>query len=96
MGTKVDFFDDDTMRIRFPARSWEVAHDTIETLKENPPDGYRLTSSQVSRKGSTRSGRRCNIRLYFKYVDYRVTPMTISDGRKWFHPYMVEAQGDLP
>jgi hypothetical protein len=93
VAVEVDFAEDGAMRVRFSGRTWTLAHGVIEGLKEDPPDGYRLVSSQVTRRGSTRSGRRCSIRLYFKYVDSRVTPMTMEDGRSWFHPHMVEAQG---
>lgn len=81
------------MKVRFPARRWDLAHDVIEELKENPPNGYRLISSQVNRKGATRSGHRCNIKLLFRYVDHRVEPLNEAQGRRLFIPYATQASG---
>lgn len=81
------------MRVRFPARTWELAHDTIEWLKENPPEGYRLVESQVKPRGGKKSGRRCNIRLIFNYVDDRVAPLATSGAKQFFEPHAMEAQG---
>ena len=95
MSLKVDVFDDGALCVRFPARRWETAHDVIESLKENPPSGYRLVESQVKPRGVSKSGRRCNVRLFFNYVDDRVLPLDVESGLKEFTPYMLRAQGVL-
>ncbi len=79
--------------VRFPGRTWEFAHDVIEHLKENPPSGYRMVKSQVTPRGAHKSGRRCNIRLTFNYVDDRVAKLATSGVKEFFEPYALEAQG---
>ena len=81
------------MRVRFPARTWELAHDVIEVLKENPPEGYRLTESKVQPRSVSKSGRRCNVRLTFDYVDTRIPQLATSGAKAFFEPYALEAQG---
>jgi hypothetical protein len=79
--------------IRFPARTWELAHDTIENLKENPPTGYRMIESRVTPRGSTKGGRRCNVSLRFNRFDDRVPPLATSGAKYFFEPYALDAQG---
>ena len=93
MTVKVDIQNGTGMMIRFPARSWELAHDAIELLKESPPEGYRLIESQVKPRGERKSGRRCNVRLVFNYVDDRVPPLATSGAKTYFEPFMLKAQG---
>jgi hypothetical protein len=81
------------IRIRFPARSWELAHETIEELKEQPPEGYRMIESQVKPRGTRKSGRRCNVRLTFTQIDDRVPPLATSGAKAYFEPYALDAQG---
>ena len=93
MEIKVDFSGGGLMRVRFPGRTWNLAHDVVEDLKDHPPEGYTLLSSQVNRRGSTRSGRRCNIKLLFRYTDSRVEPLTAKQSLLMFVPYAAQAQG---
>jgi hypothetical protein len=80
------------MIIRFPARSWEMAHNVIEVLKASPPKGYRMIESKVKPRGAHKSGRRCNVRLTFIHIDVRI-PIFAADGAKaFFEPYALEAQ----
>jgi len=93
VSVKVWVAENNDVRVRFPARSWEHAHDVVEKLKEKPPIGYRLVESKVTPRGEHKSGRRCNVRLKFLHVDDRVSPMTETTGLMVFEPYFMEAQG---
>jgi hypothetical protein len=90
---KVDIEETYEMLVRFPARSWENAHDVIEKLKETPPDGYRLVESMVKPRSEHKSGRRCNVSMTFIYIDDRVVPYTTGGAKAYFEPFMLEAQG---
>ena len=81
------------MLIRFPARSWELAHEVIEELKEKPPEGYRMVESKVQPRSQSKSGRRCNVRLMFNYVDTRIPLLASSGAKAFFEPYSLKAQG---
>ena len=93
MTIKVDLIEPDGMVIRFPARSWELAHDVIEALRESPPKGYRMEESRVQPRGSRKSGRRCNVRLTFYHIDDRVKRLATSGAKAFFEPYARDAQG---
>lgn len=82
--------------VRFPARSWEMAHEVVEELRDNPPEGYRMLVSQVKPRAPHKSGRRCNLRLEFILIDDRVTPLTTGGAKAFFEPYMLQAQGVEP
>jgi hypothetical protein len=82
-----------SMRVRFPARTWELAHEVIALLKEDPPEGYRLVESTMKPRGEKKSGRRCNVSLRFNYVDDRVPPMATSGAKAFFALYSLKAQG---
>jgi hypothetical protein len=86
----------DGLRVRFPARTWELAHDTIEDLKENPPEGYRMVESQVKPRGNRKPGRRCNVNLTFDHYDNRVPRLPTSGAKVYFEPYALDAQGVEP
>jgi hypothetical protein len=90
---KVDMVEPGVMRVRFPARSWELAHDVVEDLKARPPNGYRLVESQVKPRGRHRSGRRCNLRLVFIHIDDRIPKLATSKAKEIFEPYAQDAQG---
>jgi len=75
--------------VRFPARTWEKAHAIIESLREEPPSGYKLRGSQVTPK--CKSGKRCNLKLTFEYVDDREPVFTIVEAQAWFAPFAKEA-----
>lgn len=94
MALKVDMISKGLglMVVRFPANAWKMAHDVIEDLKESPPEGYRMTSSQVNPRGSTKGGRRCNVRMTFDRVDERIPPLATSGAKVFFEPYALEAQ----
>ena len=77
--------------LRFPARTWELAHDVVEALRDNPPEGYRLDQSWLRPRG--RSGRRCNMRLSFVVNDDRITPLATSGAKAYFEPFALQAQG---
>lgn len=81
------------MFIRFPARSWEMAHEVIAELKEEPPEGYRLVSGEVKPRGEHKSGRRCNVSMAFIYIDDRILVFTTGGAKAFFEPYMLAAQG---
>ena len=67
------------MSIRFPAMTLENALEVIVNIRENPPEGYKLIESRVKPRG--KSGRRCNVRLTFQYIDDRI-PKLASGGAK--------------
>lgn len=81
------------MRITFPARTWELAHDVVEVLKTNPPEGYRMIESKIRPRSQSMSGKRCNVRLTFNYVDDRVPKLASSGAKAFFEPYALQAQG---
>jgi len=89
----VDIFDENTFCVRFPGRTWELAHDVVEDLRDNPPEGYRMVESQVKPRDPLKSGRRCNIRLTFLRNDDRIPQMTEGSAVAFFMPYMLTAQG---
>jgi len=92
MAVKVDINSSTgELTIMFPGRRWEFAHRAIESLKENPPRGYRMDQSWVRPRG--KSGRRCNVRLTFDYIDSRVPPLAQSGAKAYFEPYALDAQG---
>jgi hypothetical protein len=94
MAVKVDsLLGTGGMRIRFPARSWELAHDVIEDLKANPPRGYRMIESRVQPRGTRKSGKRCNVRLTFNYIDDRIPKLATGGAKAFFEPYELRAQG---
>lgn len=76
--------------VRFPARTWEKAHKIIESLRDMPPAGYRMRGSQVTPKSA--SGRRCNMKVTFDYVDSRESEFTTDEAREWFHDFAEEAK----
>jgi hypothetical protein len=82
-----------SMKVRFPARTWELAHDVIAMLKEDPPEGYRLVESTMKPRGEKKSGRRCNVSLRFNYIDDRVSPFATSGAKVFFGSYALKAQG---
>ena len=90
---KVDILGDNILCVRFPGRTWELAHDVIEELKEDPPEGYRLVESEVKPRAMYKSGRRCNVRLVFMHLDDRVIPFATGGAKAFFEPYMLRAQG---
>jgi hypothetical protein len=78
--------------VRFPARSWELAHGIVEGLRESPPQGYRLQRAGVVQK--SKSGRRCNVKMDFVYIDTREPVFTIQEAAVWFAPF-AETASDL-
>jgi hypothetical protein len=90
---KVDIDANGTMIVRFPARTWELAHEVVSALKEEGPEGYRLVESQLKPRGLHKSGRRCNLRLVLIHVDDRVTQLATSGAKAFFEPYALRAQG---
>jgi len=84
---------DSTMIVRFPARTWEQAHEVIAMLKESPPGGYKLIAGEVKPRGIKRSGRRCNVRLVFNHNDCKITRLATSGAKEFFGPYAMAAQG---
>ena len=93
MAVQVDFVGPNgLMIVRFPGRSFESAHDTIEALRDNPPEGYRMTESRVMSRGTQKAGRRCNIRLTFIHTDDRIPPLPTSGAKEYFEPYAEETQ----
>lgn len=93
---KVDIIGGDTLCVRFPGRTWELMHDVVEGLRDEPPEGYRMLESQVKPRAPHKSGRRCNVRLVFLRIDDRVTPFTTGGAKAFFEPYMLKAQGVEP
>jgi hypothetical protein len=89
----VDLIGEDVLGVRFPGRTWEMAHEVVETLRDDPPEGYRLLESQVKPRAPNKSGRRCNVRLTFLRIDDRIPPMTTGAAKAFFEPYMLDAQG---
>jgi hypothetical protein len=77
----------------FPGRTWELAHEVVEQLRDDPPEGYRMTESQVKPRAPHKSGRRCNLRLTFIRIDDRIPPLTTGGATAFFEPYMLYAQG---
>ncbi len=93
---KIDIYQDgDTIRVRFPARSWESAHGVIQAIRDAPPDGYKLTDSRVAPKGSFRSGKRCNVRMTLRYCDSRCTRFTESEALEFFQSDAARAAKEL-
>ena len=93
MSVKVDIESDGSMQIRFPGRTWELAHSVIAELKAAPPPGYRMVKSQVTPRGAMKSGRRCNVRLNFVQIDDRIPRLATGGAKALFEPYMLQAQG---
>ncbi len=91
----VDILGDNTLCVRFPGRTWELMHDVVEELRDDPPEGYRMVESQVKPRAPHKSGRRCNVRLVFLNIDDRI-PMNTVDALLFFKPYMLRAQGVEP
>jgi hypothetical protein len=89
----VDRTDENDLWVRFPGRTWELAHDVIAELKENPPEGYRMVESTVKPRAMFKSGRRCNVALLFLHIDDRIIPLTTGGAKAYFEPYMLQAQG---
>ena len=77
------------MVVRFPARNWERAHKCIEELRDSPPMGYRLQRSVVIPKA--KSGRRCNVKMDFVYIDTREPVFTLDEAEEWFLKFAEEA-----
>jgi hypothetical protein len=44
-------------------------------------------------RGEKKSGRRCNVSLWFNYIDDRVPPLATSGAKMFFLPYSLKAQG---
>jgi hypothetical protein len=82
---RVDLGSGGEVTIRFPARTWNKAHREIESLRDDPPRGYKLRGSQVTPKN--KSGTRCNLKMTFDYVDTREPVFTMSEAHDWFGDY---------
>ena len=55
--------------VRFPARTWAVAHDAIARVRAaTVPHGYRVQSATVSRR---RSGQEVNLKVILHRFDSR-------------------------
>jgi len=90
---KVDLIEGNGLIVRFPARSWEIANRVAEALKETPPRGYRMVESTVKPRGMHKSGRRCNAKITFIYIDDRVPPLTTGGAKALLEPVLERAMG---
>jgi len=63
-------------------KDWREATGHIRSYKDEPPNGYKLIKSHVSRR--SKSGQAANLTLEFEHCDSRVDPFTLDEAYDFF------------